>query len=122
MPHLTERFAQAVYTLVGDGPIKQRLSRAFADNLGDIDEVGLPLGLRREFADLQAALNRIAPAGSETRVRASVQKMSTTEAGDHAGTIVRLYATLSLGQAERAEPVKVVTSPKNALRYLKNRP
>jgi len=121
MLHLTERFAQAVQTLVGDGPIKQRLSQAFAEHLGDLDETAFPVGLRRDFADLQAALSRIEPAGNETRVRANVQKMSTTEAGSHAGTIVRLYAVL-LGQfVERAEPLKVVSAPKAPPRFLTNR-
>ena len=120
MLHLTERFSQAVSTLVSDGPIKLRLSRAYTEHLVDLDDGEFPIHLRREFTDLQAALNRIAPMGNETRVRASVQKMSVTEAGDHAGTIVRLYAML-LGQVERAEPLKVVTSPKKAPRYLTNR-
>jgi hypothetical protein len=47
--------------------------------------------------------------------------MSTAEAGAHAGTIVQLYAAL-LGQLERAEPLKVVSAPKKAPRFLVNRP
>jgi hypothetical protein len=121
MPHLTERFAQAVCALVGDGPVKQRLSSAFAEHLGDVDQGALPPGLRHDFEELNAAMNRVAPAGTESRVRASVQKMSAAEAGGHAGTIVRLYAALLLGQSERAEPLKVVSSPKKAPRYLTGR-
>jgi len=120
MSHLAERFADAVRTLVSDGPIKQRLSRAFAENLAGIDDAEFPVGLRREFNDLQRALNRIEPVGKETRVRASVQKMSPLEAGGHADTIVKLYVGL-LSQTERAEPLKVVASPKKPPRYLTNR-
>jgi hypothetical protein len=121
MPHLIERFAQAVTALVGDGPVKQRLCSAFTEHLGDIDQAALPPGLRRDFEELAAALNRVAPVGSESRVRASVQKMSAAEAGSHAGVVVRLYAALLLGQTERAEPLKVVSSPKKAPRYLTGR-
>lgn len=125
MSHLTERFAEAVWTLVGDGPLKQRLTRAFGDHLGDLDQAELPTAVRREFTDLQEALQRRAPVGRESRVQATVQKMSATEAGAHAGTIVQLYIAL-LGQLERAEPLKVVTSPasapKKAPRFLTNRP
>jgi hypothetical protein len=116
MAQLADRFAAAVRTLVGEGPVKQRLSRAFAEHLEDLQDGELPPTLRREFEELHAALHRIAPAGNETRVRASVQKMSPQEAGGHAGTIVRLYVEL-LGDSERAEPLKVVSSDKTP-RYL----
>jgi hypothetical protein len=120
MSHLAQRFAEAVRTLVSDGPVKQRLARAFGDHLEGLEDAELPLGVRREFNDLHCALNRVEPVGNETRVRASVQKMSPLEAAAHAATIVRLYVAL-LGQTERAEPLKVVTSPKPPPRYLTNR-
>lgn len=120
MSHLAERFAEAVRILVSDGPIKHRLSRAFAENLEGLDQTALPAGLRREFGDLESALSRIAPVGTETRVRANVQKMSAAEAGHHATIIVKLYVEL-MGQAGRAEPLKVVTTDKKTPRYLATR-
>jgi hypothetical protein len=120
MSHLAERFAEAVRTLVSDGPIKQRLSRAYAEHLDGLDHTGLPAGLRRDFGELEAALSRIAPVGNETRVRANVQKMSVSEAGRHATTIVNLYVEL-MSQAGRAEPLKVVTTAKKTPRYLATR-
>jgi hypothetical protein len=120
MSHLAQRFAEAVQTLVSDGPVKQRLSRAFADYLEGIDHAELPPALRCEFNDLHCALTRVDPVGKETRVHASVQKMSANEAGAHAITVVRLYVAL-LGQAERAEPLKVITSTKPPPRYLTKR-
>jgi hypothetical protein len=111
--HLTERFAEAVQTLIGDGPVKQRLIRAFAEHLGDLDGADLPPALRPGFSELQTALSRRAPVGTESRVQASVQKMSAAEATDCAGTIVDLYAAL-IGRLERAEPLKVISSPRKA--------
>jgi hypothetical protein len=104
---ITERFAEAVRTLIGDGPIKQRLASAYAAHLKDLADEELPAGLRRDFGDLQAALSRIAPVGNESRVRASVQKMSPDEAATYAATIVRLYVELT-NSLERAEPLKIV--------------
>jgi hypothetical protein len=121
---LTERFAAAVRTLVSDGPLKQRLIRAYRDHLGDIDQGDLPAAVRRDFAELTDALQRRAPVGTGSRVQATVQKMSASEAGSNAGKIVQLYVAL-LGQLERAEPLKVVSSPsasKKAPRFLVNRP
>lgn len=123
MSLLSERFAAAVRDLVGDGPVKQRLIRAYGDHLGEIDQDDLPVGIRRDFADLTEALQRRTPVGIESRIQATVQKMSTSEAGSHAGKIVQLYVAL-LSQVERAEPLKVVSSPapKKAPRFLVNRP
>lgn len=115
-----QRFAAAVQILVEDGPIKQRLAAAYSQCLADVTEADLPPALRRDFADLHATMSRVAPAGHETRVRASVQKMSPREASGHAATILRLYVEL-VGGLERAEPLKVVTPPRKAPRYLSGR-
>ena len=120
MSQLTERFAEAVQTLVSDGPVKQRLIRAFGEHLGDLDGADLPPALRPGFSELQTALSCRVPAGTESRVAASVQKMSAAEAGDYAGTIVELYAAL-LGQLERAEPLKVVSSSRKTAGLVANR-
>jgi hypothetical protein len=116
-----QRFAAAVDTLIGDGPIKQRLAGAYSLHLADLADADLPAALRRDFADLQAALTRVNPAGSESRIRASVQKMSVNEATGHAATIVKLYVELMNG-LERAEPLKVVSPPRKPPRYLTGRP
>ncbi len=120
MSPLAQRFAEAVKILIGDGPVKARLAQAYTANLADLVENEFPAGLRRDFADLQTALNRVAPVGSEPRVRASVQKMSPDEAGGHAATVVKLYVEL-LNTLERAEPLKVVSTPKKPPQYLTNR-
>jgi hypothetical protein len=121
MSQLTERFADAVRALVCDGAVKLRLTRAFTDHLKDLDETDFPPALRRQFIELQAALTRVDPVGSEDRVRATVQKMSAADASRYATSIVQLYAEL-LGQTERAEPLKVVTGAKAPPRFLASRP
>jgi hypothetical protein len=115
-----QRFAEAVQALVGDGPVKQRLASAYAQHLADLADGDLPAALRRDFAELQVAMTRVAPVGSETRVRASVQKMSPDEASGHAGTIVKLYVEIMNG-AERAEPLKVVAPARKPPRFLTGR-
>lgn len=119
MSPLAQRFAEAVQALIGDGPVKQRLATAYG-HLADVAEAELPAGLRRDFADLQAAMSKVAPAGTESRARASVQKMASAEAVAHAATIVRLYLEL-MNTLERAEPLKVVTPPRQPPRYLTGR-
>lgn len=121
MSPLAHRFAEAVQTLISDGPIKQRLASAYAVHLGDLTDTEFPSGLRREFGDLQAVMTRIQPVGKETPVRASVQKMSPAEAAAHAATIVKLYVEL-MGSLERAEPLKVVPPARQPPRYLTSRP
>jgi hypothetical protein len=115
-----ERFAAAVQVLIADGPIKQRLASACSLHLAELTEADLPPALRREFVELQAALSKVAPAGYESPVRASVQKMSPLEATAHAATIVKLYVDLMSG-VERAEPLKVVAPPRKTPRYLTGR-
>lgn len=102
-----ERFEGAVNELVREGPIKQRLARAYSENLVDLKGQEFPDGLNSLFAELSEALHRVAPVGTETRIEASIKKMSTADADRHARTIVKLYGGL-LHSADRAESLKVV--------------
>ena len=115
-----QRFASAVQILIGDGPVKQRLARAYSDFLADLAAADLPAALQREFGALQEAMSRVAPAGNESRVRASVQKMSPKQAAGHAEAILKLYVALA-SDLERAEPLKVVAAPRKAPRFLTGR-
>ena len=91
MSQIVERFEAAVQSLVGDGPIKNRLLTAYCEYLEDLQHVDLPVPGNLDFGDLHSALHRFGPVGKSDCVRASVQKMSPTEAWWHAQTIVRLY-------------------------------
>jgi hypothetical protein len=68
------------------------LLAAYTEYLEDLQQVDLPIESKVDFSELHAALHRVTPIGKIDRVRASVQKMSPTEAWWHAQTIVRLYA------------------------------
>lgn len=117
MSQLAERFEAALSTLVGDGPVKERLTRAYVEHLEGVAEAELPAGLREPFAQLAAALHRLPPAGDEHCVRTNVRKMSSAEAAAHAAAIVKLYIGLAQHD-ERAEPLKIVATGKAPPRYL----
>ena len=111
MSYLAERFEAAVTALVAEGPIKQRLTAAYSEHLDDLESSELPASLRLAFSDLHVALHEVTPIGREPSVKATIRKMSTIEAGRHAGAIVTLFAEL-VRQGERAEPLKVVGGKK----------
>lgn len=94
MTNLVDRFYAAVSALAGDGHIKQRLIRAYQDNLEEIEDDELPIVLREEFAELTKRLHSVAPLNGEGAVMASVRKMSCPEAGKCGESVVLLYAEL----------------------------
>jgi hypothetical protein len=107
MTYHVDRLYAAVSVLAGDGHIKQRLTRAYEEYLDDISEDDLPRELKQSFRELRATLHRVAPLGGEGRVRASVRKMSVTEACECAVKVVDLYSEM-IRQAENLEePVQL---------------
>lgn len=110
MSYVAQRLEAAVLMLVAEGPVKQRLKSAYALHLEELEAADVPRRLGAPLARLHGAMHRVAPMGTtDSRVTASVQKMSPTEAGEHAAAIVRLYVEL-LRAGQRAEPLKVVES------------
>ena len=89
-----DRFYAALTVLAGHGHVKQRLTRAFEDNLIDIDEDELPIASKQAFADLRQSMTRFAPLNGEGAVCATVRKMSPDEASEFASQIVALYSDL----------------------------
>ena len=73
MSHLAERFAEAVRTLVSDGPIKQRLSRAFAEHLEGLDDAEFPLG---SSTRIQRPACRLEPSASRWAKRLGCMRAS----------------------------------------------
>ena len=91
MTYHVDRFYAAVSVLAGDGHIKQRLIKAYRDNLEDIAEDDLPRELKQSFRELRSRLHCVAPLNGEGPVCASVRKMSVKDASECAATVVRLY-------------------------------
>jgi hypothetical protein len=105
MTYHVDRFFAAVSVLAGHGHIKQRLIRAYEDNLDDINDDELPVALQQSFADLKHQLYRVTPLKGEDPVCASVRKMSVGEAGECAKAIVTLYREIMAGRMSQSENV-----------------
>ncbi len=120
MPYLDKRFEAAVFTLVGEGSVKDRLVTAYLKHLDDLESDELPQGLRKRFEDLHAALHAVTPIGREPCVRATIRKMSKPQADNHARTIVSLYADL-ICDGKRADPLKVVNGKRKRKRKSKRK-
>ncbi len=89
------RFYAAIAVLAGHGHIKQRLIRAYEENLDAIDEDELPVSVRQAYSDLRQSMYRVAPLKGESPISASVRKMSPTDASDCASQVVELFRELS---------------------------
>ena len=95
MTNYVNRFHTALTVLAGHGHIKQRLIKAYEDNLADINEDELPLALTQSFADLRHQMHSVAPLNGEGAIRASVRKMSFQQASDCASLVVTMYGEIS---------------------------
>ena len=96
MPYHIDRFFAAVLVLAGHGHIKQRLSRAFEENLADLNDEDLPASSARAFGRIRRQMHQVAPLNGEGAVCASVRKMSPIQASQCAESIVTLYRELLL--------------------------
>jgi hypothetical protein len=94
MSYHVDRFYTAVLVLAGDGHIKQRLIKAYRENLANIVEDDLPRELQQAFRDLRTRLHSVAPLNGEGPVCASVRKMSVKDASECTATVVNLYSDL----------------------------
>lgn len=102
MTYHVDRFYAAVSVLAGDGHIKQRLIKAYRDNLDDIVEDDLPRELKQPFRELRSRLHCVAPLNGEGPVCASVRKMSVSDASECALAVVSLYGDV-IRQAENLQ-------------------
>ena len=89
-----DRFEAALTILAGHGHVKQRLIKAWDENLAEIHEDELPIALKQAFADLRHDMSRVSPLNGEGPICASVRKMSLDEASACAARMVSLYGDL----------------------------
>jgi hypothetical protein len=91
-----DKFRGAALSLARSGSIKDRLTDAYRNHLAFVDESDLPIELVEEFRAVSYALNRERPLlRGEDTFRATVRKMSKTEADEVASTVVRLFGEMS---------------------------
>jgi hypothetical protein len=91
-----DKFRGAALSLARSGPIKDRLTAAYRDHLARVEESELPRELVAEFRALNTSLNRERPTSRlDDALRATVRKMSSTEADEVASSVVRLYGAMS---------------------------
>jgi hypothetical protein len=91
-----DKFRGAALSLARSGPIKDRLTAAYRDHLALVEESELPRELVAEFRALNTALQRERPSSrQDDALRATVRKMSNSEADEVASCVVRLYGAMS---------------------------
>ena len=82
MMNHVDRFHAALTVLAGHGHIKQRLMKAYEDNLAEINEDELPIASKQLFADVRRQMHSVTPLNGEGPICASVRKMSVAEASE----------------------------------------
>lgn len=87
-----DRLMTAVSVMAGNGPVKQRLIKAYEENLRDIDPSELPASARKLFAELRRLMESVAPLNGEGPIRATVRKMSVHDTDRTARLMVELLA------------------------------
>jgi len=90
-----EQLEGAALSLARSGSIKDRLADAFRKHLVQVDVEELPEALRAPLRACRETLTRERPLRGEDAVRATVRKMSSQEADEVAGNVVRLYGALA---------------------------
>ena len=95
MTNHVDRFHAALTVLAGHGHIKQRLIKAYEENLVEINEEELPIALQQSFADLRRQMHSVTPLNGEGPICASVRKMSFAEASDCAALVVTMFGEVS---------------------------
>ena len=91
-----DKFRGAALSLARSGPIKDRLTAAYRNHLAFVEESELPHELVAEFRALSSTLKRERPTSrNDDALRATVRKMSSTEADEVASCVVRLFGAIS---------------------------
>ena len=95
MAPFAQRFAEAVQTLIGDGPVKQRLAtRLRRCTWKSSTEADLPPVLRRDFGELAGGAHPGRAGRQRDPGPCERAEDVAEEARGHAGTILKLYVAL----------------------------
>ncbi len=123
-----DSFYAAVSVLAGHGRIKQRLLKAYEENLAVIEDEDLPIAVKQSFADLRHMMIRVDPLSGNVQprqsflqregpIRASVRKMSVAEADECAHKMIDLYGDMIRYSDNAQEPLR--QDRKNQLKAIK---
>ena len=104
MSTTSEQLEGAALALARSGSIKDRLALAYRNHLAQVNAEELPDELRAQLRACHDALTRERPLQGEDAVRATVRKMSNSEADEVAERVVRLYGAMARESA-RAAPL-----------------
>ncbi len=112
MSNHVNSFYAAVSVLAGRGRIKQRLVKAYEENLAVIEDEDLPDAVKQSFADLRHMMSWVDPVVKrEGRIRASVRKMSIGEADECAHKMIDLYGDMIRYSDNAQQPLQIVDRP-----------
>ena len=95
MSNTLELLQDAALVLTQAGTVKDRLVSAYTNHLSYIDALHLPDKYRDDFEAMCEAMHREPPLPRENPVRASIRKMSNSEANDYAALVVRIYGAVA---------------------------
>jgi hypothetical protein len=120
MTETCEYFHGAVRTLVGHGPVKQRLIDAYRQYLASLGAAEVPEPIAAQFSALNAVLHGAHAAGGLSAPEVAVRKMSEKDAASHAASILEMFVTLAeLREREPAAPrLRVVSDEDEAPAFL----
>lgn len=111
-----DKFQSATLSLARSGAIKDRLTTAYRNYLAKVSEDELPKEMREDFRALGRALTRERPlVRGEDAFRATIRKMSSSEADELSAKVVRMFAALprsfapSMRSATSAQVVPLFT-------------
>lgn len=104
MAPIWEMFREATVTLVGSGPVKQRLVDAYRTHLVSVREQDVPEQMRPKLVSLHGAMHAERATGGMTAPEVSARKMSERDAAAHAAEILGMFAVLCAYETELAAP------------------
>ncbi len=101
-----EEFQGATLSLARSGALKDRITNAYRNHLSRVDETELPKELRENFRSLSCTVTRERPlVRGDDAFRATIRKMSNSEAEEVATSVVKMFCALQRGVAGPVRPV-----------------